>query len=152
NCPGQIVISGTKGAIARAQEAWASQKKRAALLATAGAFHSPLMQDAADEFATYLSTLDCSAANIPLICNVDARPLERADVREHLVRHLVEPVRFDESVLMLAEAGATEFIEVGFGGVLMGLVKRIDKNLTRSLVADASSFETLVSRWKERDE
>lgn len=146
NCPGQIVISGTKDAIGRAQEAWASQKKRSVLLATAGAFHSPLMQEAADAFATYLKALEFSEANVPLICNVDAQSLEAENARKHLVRHLVEPVRFEQSVVALTGVGASEFIEIGFGGVLVGLVKRIDKSLARRLIADVASFEELALR------
>ena len=145
NAPGQIVIAGSKAAIERAQVAWAANKKRSAPLATAGAFHSPLMQSAADAFATYLDTIAFAEPAIPLICNVDARPLEASVARDHLVRHLVEPVHFDESVVLLARAGATDFIEVGFGGVLAGLVKRIDKQLTRSIVADRAAYTACIS-------
>ena len=152
NCPGQIVISGTKDAIGRAQEAWAAQKKRSALLATEGGFHSPLMKEAAEAFSAYLATVEFSEPRIPLICNVDAAPLAAADAPAHLARHLVEPVRFDRSVSMLADAGATDFVETGFGGVLVGLVKRIDKGLVRSIVQDRAGFEAACKHYGESDE
>lgn len=150
NCPGQIVVSGTREAIGRAREAWGARKKRAALLATEGGFHSPLMAEASVAFAAYLATVEFAEARIPLVCNVDAKPLSAADAPEHLARHLVEPVRFDRSVALLAQAGATDFIETGFGGVLIGLVKRIDKSLVRSIVQDRAGFEDACERYGAR--
>ncbi len=142
NCPGQIVVSGTVGAVERAEEAWRARKKRCARLATSGAFHSPLMQSAADELAAYLADVDFSEARIPLVCNVDARPLSAAAARAHLAEHLVRPVRFSQSVEYLAGQGAGTFVEVGFGGVLSGLVRRIDKNLGRPTVASLEDVES----------
>lgn len=147
NCPGQIVVSGSKAAIARVQEAWASHGGRSKVLATAGAFHSPLMQEASDAFGAYLSTVAFAEARIPLICNLDAEPLSACDAADHLARHLVEPVRFDQSVARLAAAGAVDFVETGFGGVLVGLVKRIDKDLGRTLVQDRAGFDAACARW-----
>ena len=68
-------------------------------------------------------------------------PLSAADARENLVRHLTSPVRFDASVAALTAAGADMFVEVGFGGVLANLVKRIDKTATRACVQDRASFD-----------
>ena len=82
---------------------------------------------------------------MPLICNVTAAPLSAADARESLVRHLTSPVRFDASVAALAAAGADTFVEVGFGGVLANLVKRIDKTATRACVQDRASFDALLA-------
>ncbi|MFR5616340.1 MAG: ACP S-malonyltransferase, partial [Eggerthella lenta] len=72
---------------------------------------------------------------------VTAAPLFAADARENLVRHLTSPVRFDASVAALTDAGADMFVEVGFGGVLANLVKRIDKTATRACVQDRASFD-----------
>ena len=141
NCPGQIVVSGAVPAVERAEAAWAAQGKRAARLATSGAFHSPLMADAALELGNYLEDVEFSEARVPLVCNVDARPLAAADARDHLARHLVSPVRFQQSIEWLVAQGADTFVEVGFGGVLVNLVKRIDKTATRALVQDRASFE-----------
>lgn len=132
NSPGQIVVSGDRAAVVRAQEAWVARPKhRAAMLATSGAFHSPLMQSAADEFAGFLAGIEFREASVPLVCNVDARPLAAADAADHLVRQVVSPVRFEQSVLWLAEQGVDTFVECGFGGVLVGLVRRTDKSAAR---------------------
>lgn len=145
NCPGQIVVAGTPDAVARAEEAWAAQGKRSSRLATSGAFHSPLMAEAAGVLADYLTQVEFVEARVPLICNVDAKALSAADARDHLVRHLTSPVCFDTSVEMLAASGATTFAEVGFGGVLSGLVRRIDKSLTRPCVQDRASFDSFLA-------
>lgn len=141
NCPGQIVIAGAPAAVERAEAAWAEAGKRSSRLATSGAFHSPLMADAAAGLAAYLENVEFSEARIPLVCNVTAAPLSAADARENLVRHLTSPVRFDASVAALTAAGADMFVEVGFGGVLANLVKRIDKTATRACVQDRASFD-----------
>lgn len=145
NSPGQIVISGEFAAVERAEEQWGSRGKRAARLATSGAFHSPLMQGAASALDDYLSTVDFDEPSIPLICNTDARPLAAATAREHLVSHLVSPVLFQQSVEALIEQGATCFAEVGFGGVLSNLVKRIDRGVERPCIQDKDSFEAFIS-------
>lgn len=150
NCPGQIVVSGSHDAIARVQEAWASRKKRSVILATEGAFHSPLMREATEELATYLSEVRFRESRVPLICNVDAEPLSAADAPDHLVRHLTQPVRFCESVSSLVQAGAADFVETGFGGVLVGFIRRIDKNVARTLVHDRESFEAACEHYVHR--
>ena len=144
NSPGQIVISGTPDAVARAEEAWAAEGKRFARLATSGAFHSPLMADAAEKLAEYLVGIEFSEPVIPLICNVDASPLSAACAREHLAEHLTHPVRFQQSVEALEEQGHTTFWEVGFGGVLENLVKRIDRKASRACVQDLASFDAAL--------
>lgn len=144
NSPGQIVISGTPDAVARAEEAWAAEGKRFARLATSGAFHSPLMADAAEKLAEYLARIEFSEPVIPLVCNVDASPLSAACAREHLAEHLTHPVRFQQSVEALEEQGHTTFWEVGFGGVLENLVKRIDRKASRACVQDRASFDAAL--------
>lgn len=148
NCPGQIVIAGNTEAILRAQQAWTDQKKRSALLATSGAFHSPLMEDAADEVKGYLEQVEFKAPSIPLISNLDARPIHASQAAEHLTRHLTEPVRFEQSISYLCSAGISEYVEVGYGGVLVGLVKRIDRQSSRMKVEDAETLTTFLSRQK----
>ena len=145
NCPGQIVVAGSPAAVERAEAAWAASGKRSSRLATSGAFHSPLMASAAEGMAAYLESVEFSEPRIPLVCNVAAAPLSAVDARERLVRHLTSPVRFDASVVALTAAGADTFVEVGFGGVLANLVKRIDKNAARSCVQDRATFDALVA-------
>ena len=125
NCPGQIVVAGAPAAVERVEAAWAASGKRFSRLATSGAFHSPL------------------------ICNVTAEPLSAAVAREHLVRHLTSPVRFQQSVEALVRAGADTFVETGFGGVLANLVKRIDKGAARFCVQDRASLDACVAAFGE---
>ena len=97
-------------------------------------------------------TVAFEEARVPLVCNVDARPLAAADARDHLVRHLTSPVRFEQSVQALAAAGADTFAEVGFGGVLFGLVKRIDRGVGRACVQDRESLEAFCGAQASRRE
>ncbi len=147
NSPGQVVISGELEAIARAEEEWAAMGKRASRLKTSGAFHSPLMADAAEGLASYMEGVTFSEPRIPLVCNVDAAPLSAAGAREHLALQMTHPVRFVQCVRNLADAGAGAFVEVGFGGVLANLVKRIDKELPRECVQNESSFNACVETY-----
>ena len=145
NGPGQIVVSGEVQAVERAEAAWSAAGKRFSRLATSGAFHSPLMQDAADQLDAYLANVHFAEPTVPLMCNTDAKPLSAADAREHLVRHLTHPVYFQQSVEALAAQGAQTFVEVGFGGVLSNLVKRIDRAAERPCVQDRASLESFLA-------
>ena len=142
NCPGQVVVSGSTAAIERAEAAWKEHGGRTSRLATTGAFHSPLMQEAADELAAYLETLTFRAPRFPMICNVDAKPLMPEAAHKHLALHLAKPVRFSQSVSAVLEASPeSAFVEAGFGGVLVNLVKRIEKQAPRFNVCDGESLE-----------
>ena len=134
NGGGQIVIAGTPAAVTRAEEAWAASKGRFSRLATSGAFHSPLMAPA-------------QAPVVPVIGNVHAAPLDVAGAREELVAHLVSPVQFEASVAKLQAVGAKMFAEVGFGGVLANLVKRIDRSAPRAAIQDRPSFDAFVEEF-----
>ena len=149
NCPGQIVVSGEVEAVERAEAAWAARGKRFSRLATSGGFHSPLMADAARQLDDYLAGVDFKEPQVPLICNVDARPLDAAHAREHLVRHLTSPVRFQQSIEGLIAQGADTFVEAGCGGVLVNLVKRVDRGVSRRLVQDRESLDECVSALAE---
>lgn len=144
NCPGQIVISGTVEAIERAKTAWEAQRKRAVMLATSGAFHSPLMAEAAEELKAYLEQVEFVEPTVPLICNVDAKPLSAVEAPEHLAAHLTRPVRFMQSAQLLVDAGAKRFVEVGIGTVLVGLVKRIDKSIERTMIESAENAQSFI--------
>lgn len=129
NSPGQVVISGSREAIAAAcplmQEAGA---KRALPLTVGGAFHSPLMTPAKEELAKAISQTQFSTPVCPIYQNVDAKPHTNPDeIRENLVTQLNSPVRWTQSVLNMIADGAQEFTECGPGTVLTGLIKRIRK-------------------------
>jgi [acyl-carrier-protein] S-malonyltransferase len=95
-------------------------------LPVSGAFHSPLMESARDGLKAALDTAAIRDAQIPVYANVTAKPVQKAtEVRDLLYRQLTSPVRWEESVANMYTDGATEFVELGPGKVLQGLVKRI---------------------------
>lgn len=131
NCPGQIVISGeieaVDAACAKALEAGA---KRALRLPVGGAFHSPLMEPARQELAAAIEATEFSTPRVPVYQNVDAKPhTDPAEIKANLVAQLTAPVRWTRSAQNMIADGATEFIEVGPGKVLRGLVGKIDRSV-----------------------
>lgn len=143
NCPGQIVVSGTNSAINRIETYWKAHKKRGMRVATSGAFHSPLMESAAQELACYLEGVVFSHPHTSLISNVDAQVLTLDSVKDQLKNHLTHPVLFDKSIMILRDQGKRSFVEVGYGSVLTGLIKRIDKELVRNSVSNQEDYETV---------
>jgi [acyl-carrier-protein] S-malonyltransferase len=125
NTPEQTVISGEVAAVNQACELLKQAgAKKAILLPVSGAFHSPLMQEAADEFAIVLKTVQFRKPRCPVIANVTARPeSDPAVLRELLVKQLVSPVRWVESMACLAQVAAGDAYEVGPGSVLKGLAR-----------------------------
>ena len=127
NSPEQIVISGSEESIDAAcvkmKEAGA---KRALKLQVGGAFHSPLMEPAREELAKAIMTTNFNDAKVPIYQNVDALPHRGAnEIRENLVKQLTSAVRWSDSVVKMHADGADEFVEVGPGQVLTGLVAKI---------------------------
>ncbi|MCM1520815.1 MAG: ACP S-malonyltransferase [Lachnoclostridium sp.] len=134
NCPGQIVISGEIEAIdaacAKLLEAGA---KRALKLKVGGAFHSPVMEPAREELAKAIEATEVHAPIVPVYQNVDALPhTDPAEIKANLVAQLTAPVRWTQTVRNMIADGATEFIEVGPGKVLQGLVAKIDREVATS--------------------
>jgi [acyl-carrier-protein] S-malonyltransferase len=123
NAPGQVVISGHAAALDRAQALLKGKRMRGIRLKVSGAFHTPLMKDAADGLKEILNSVNFSAAKFPVVSNLEAKPYS-GDQREILVRHLTSPVRFEDSILCLKQMGAADFLEIGPGKVLSGLVER----------------------------
>ena len=133
NCPGQVVLSGHKAALARAMElAKAQGARRVVPLAVSVAAHSYLMAPAQDAFNQAIAATPISAPQVPVIGNIHAQPLRTADdVRADLRAQLTHRVRWTESVRYMLAHGVTTFVEIGTGNVLTGLVKRIDRKTTR---------------------
>lgn len=127
NSPGQVVVSGERAAVeAACQAARELGAKRAIVLPVSVAAHSPLMSRAAENMREILATVNCAHPDAPLLANADARPLEDGDAcRVELVEHLTRGVDWIAAVERMTAAGVTEFIEVGPGKVLTGLIKRI---------------------------
>lgn len=130
NDPAQVVISGHKAAVEAAAEAMkAAGAKRALMLPVSAPFHSVLMQPAAAAMADALAGVDIQAPAVPLIANVRAEAVtEPGAIRRLLVEQVTGTVRWRESVAVMAEAGVTEFWEIGAGKALSGMIKRIAKD------------------------
>lgn len=143
NSPGQIVIAGHAGAVQRAMERCkAAGAKRALPLPVSAPFHCALMQPAQERMAADLLALPFRDLSVPLVCNVDARPVRAAaDVREGLVRQVSGAVRWQESVELLVREGVSTFVEIGPGTVLSGLVKKIHRDARVLNVEDPQSLE-----------
>jgi [acyl-carrier-protein] S-malonyltransferase len=127
NCPGQIVISGSKEAIARAMRlAKESGARRTIPLKVSGAFHTLMMRPAAEGIASFIPGLDFHDPTIPVIANTTAQPLTSAeDIKAELVRQLSSCIQWQRSVEYMIGVGVNTFIEIGPGKVLTGLVRRI---------------------------
>lgn len=123
NAPGQLVLSGAVDAIERAEEVARDETgARARRLPVSGAFHSPLMEPAADRLRAALARVDVQPAAFPVYANGTAAPFQ--DVRRELSENLLRGVRWRETLLALRAAGVERFVEHGPGAVLTGLVKR----------------------------
>lgn len=128
-CPGNIAISGTNAACERAAElAPRMGAMKAVPLAVAGAFHTQIMRPADEHLAQALADVEMQRPKIPVISNVDARPHDDPDeIRQLLIKQILSPVRWEDSIRYLIEQGFDQFYEVGPGRVLRGLLRRIDR-------------------------
>ena len=134
NCPGQLVISGEVAAIDAACEALkAAGAKRALKLKVGGAFHSPCMEPARAELAEAIEKTEIHTPICPVFQNVDALPhTDPIEIKANLVAQLTAPVRWTQTVRNMIADGATEFVELGPGKVLQGLVAKIDPSVAVS--------------------
>ena len=139
NCPGQLVISGEVEAVEKACEVLTEKgARRALLLPVGGAFHSPMMEPAREELAAAIEATTFSEPTCPVYQNVPAKAVTNADeIKENLIAQLTAPVKWTQCIQSMIADGGTEFIEVGPGKVLQGLMRKID----RSVAASGASFE-----------
>jgi [acyl-carrier-protein] S-malonyltransferase len=145
NSPGQLVIAGNKEAVERAvvacKEAGA---RRAMLLPVSGPFHSALMAPAAEQFSEYLSGFEISSPSIPVLQNASNQLETNVDrIRLNLVAQIASPVRWTQTVELLADKGVETLVEIGPGKVLTGLNKRIAKNLNNVSVNSIDAISVL---------
>lgn len=145
NCPGQIVITGKKGAVetaaARLKEAGA---RRTLMLNVSGPFHSPLLLPAGEELARELEKIDLHPLRIPYVTNVTAQKVEdSAETKDLLVRQVSSPVRWMQCVETMIADGVEEFIEIGPGRTLAGFMKKIDPGRTVRNIAVWEDIEKL---------
>lgn len=139
NCPGQLVISGEVSAIETACELLKEKgARRALVLPVGGAFHSPMMEPAREELAAAIKETHFNEPKCPVYQNVTASAVNSAvEIKENLIKQLTAPVKWTQSIQAMIAEGGTQFIEVGPGKVLQGLMRKID----RSVEADGASFE-----------
>lgn len=150
NDPGQIVIAGHAGAVARACEAAKARgAKRALPLPVSAPFHSALMRPAAERLALALQTVDVRTPAIRVVNNVDvAIELDPVRIKDALVRQAYSPVRWIETVQALAAQGVTQVVECGPGKVLMGLVKRCGAGPEALAISDADTLAKILEVTK----
>tara|TARA_R110002072_G_scaffold14272_1_gene59285 strand:- start:44791 stop:45669 length:879 start_codon:yes stop_codon:yes gene_type:complete len=134
NCPGQLVISGDIAAVNLACEKLTEAgARRALLLPVGGAFHSPLMEPAREELAAAIENTVFTEPACPIYQNVSTFAITAPEeIKKNLIFQLTAPVKWTQSVQQMIHDGATEFIEVGPGNVLQGLVRKIDRSVTTS--------------------
>lgn len=151
NCPGQIVIAGaTKGVELAVEELKAAGAKKAVILPVSAPFHSTLMKPAAEKLAVELDKVTISDAKIPVVANVSAEILTKAeDIKASLVAQAASPVLWEDCVARMKEFGADVLLEAGPGKTLCGFNHRIDKTITSLNVEDVASLEKSLDYFKE---
>ncbi len=142
NCPGQIVISGEDPAVVECcEEAEREGAKRAIKLRVSGAFHSPLVERAADRLRPAIDKIEFSMPKAAFMSTVTAKLEEAQRYRTLLVEQLTAPVKFTQAARELMSHGVTTFVEVGPGNVLSGLLKRIDRSVKTFTVNDLKALD-----------
>ena len=151
NCPGQIVIAGaTKGVELAVEKLKAAGAKKAVILPVSAPFHSTLMKPAAEKLAVELDKVTISDAKIPVVANVSAEILTKAeDIKASLVAQAASPVLWEDCVARMKEFGADLLLEAGPGKTLCGFNRRIDKTIKSLNVEDVASLEKSLDYFKE---
>lgn len=149
NSPAQTVIAGERQAVEAAAKACAAEKARAVPLAVAAAFHSRLMQPAADSIAAQFPAIPFAAPTVPFYTNLTGEPLpEGTDMAQYCARHCVSPVRFAQELENMHAAGFDTFVELGPKKVLTSFVKQTLKDVRMFTVTDPDSLEETVQCLK----
>lgn len=153
NCPGQVVISGEPGAVARAAElARRADALRVVPLEVSGAFHSPLMEPAREALAQVLAQTPIERPRTAVLSNVTGRPVEEPEeIRQNLAKQLTHPVRWCQCCRGVLALGAEALYEVGPGRVLRGLMRRIDRSVPVRPVGTAEEVAALRAGPLRRD-
>lgn len=151
NCPGQIVISGSRQGIEEAEtilkEAGA---RRVIRLNVSGPFHSRLMRPANEKFQESLDKVTFQDARVPVYANVTAEQVtDKDEIKELLIQQLYSPVRFEESIRNMMKEGIDAFVELGTGNVLCGLVRKIDRKQKTFAIQDEKSLAEFLAWYKE---
>lgn len=145
NSPGQTVVSGLKTSMPAFEERIKELGGRCIPLAVSAAFHSPFMAGAAEKFGECLNDFSITKPQIPVYANLTAKPYED-DVKSTLENQMKSPVRWQETIENMIKDGFTDFIEVGAGKTLSGLIKKISKDVNVYSVEDKETLEETVSK------
>ncbi|SOC35457.1 ACP S-malonyltransferase [Ureibacillus acetophenoni] len=146
NCPGQIVISGTKDGVEKASvAAKEAGAKRAIPLVVSGPFHSELMREAAVKLENEIEKISINEPQIPIISNVGAEILQSvSEIKQEMIEQVYSPVLWEQDVRKMLELGVTTFIECGPGKVLSGLVKKVDRSVNTYCVYDEATLNEVI--------
>ena len=147
NCPGQLVVAGEKEELKAFCAKAAEAGGKAVPLAVSGGFHSPLMEEAAEQLKAALEELPVQTPRLPVYANFTAEPYGE-NIRELLTRQVKSPVRWQETVENLADQGVDTFIECGPGKTLCGLIKKTVKDVTILRVEDAETLQNVIQTLK----
>jgi [acyl-carrier-protein] S-malonyltransferase len=147
NAENQIVISGDKIAVARAADlALARGARKVVPLPVSGAFHSSLMVEAQKGLTEAMEALQFKDPKMPIVANCDSRPLTTGgEIRQELVNGLCQCVQWKNSVHYMVDSGVSQFVEFGAGGVLAGLIKRINRDVEVATVSDSASVRKMAT-------
>lgn len=146
NCPGQVVISGEKVAIDKAAPILKEKGARRVMpLNVSGAFHSPLMKEAADQLTLELGGVEFNEPVVPIISNVSARYMNKQEAIDNIPLQIVRGVRFRESIEYLISEGYDTFIEIGVKKTLCGFVTKISKDVRVFNIEDSDSLNKVLS-------
>jgi len=145
NSPGQVVISGETGAVRYAMEiAKTSGARKVVELNVSGAFHSPLMAPAVNGLKQAIEKATFNVAKVPVIANVDASPTSDPQViQSNLIKQLENPVLWEDSVETMHSEGVTEYVEIGPGRVLQGLIRRINRDSVCMGIGNLEQLEAI---------
>ncbi len=149
NCPGQISVSGLEESVNALMEDVKAEGGRAVPLSVSGAFHSPFMAEAATEFAAELTKYSLTSPQIPVYSNLTAEPYT-GNIADYLENQIKNPVLWQKTIETLIADGFTEFIEVGAGKTLCGLIKKISKEVNTYSVENAEAIEETLSALREK--
>lgn len=150
NCPGQIVISGSKQGVEEASQV-AKEKgaRRVIPLQVSGPFHSSLMKPAANKLQEVLDTLQIKDATPPVVANVCATEVTKAeDIKQKLIEQVYSPVLWEDTVNYLLNQGVDTFIEIGSGNVLSGLVKKVNRRVKVYAINDRETMDKAIESLK----
>ena len=143
----RIVVSGKLSAMEKFSKLIKSKGNKFVPLNVCGAFHSPLMKPALDEFTKLIDSTKFNDAQIPIITNIDAQVTRNAiEFKEKLKKQLISPVFWEDSVMNMINLGVNNFIEIGSGNVLTKTVKNINKNMLASNIEDSKSLNAFLDK------